>query len=70
MKEFLSREGAAFTVKNVEEDDRAYDELIAFGFRVVPLTVIGDRSIKGYDPDALSAALADLRAAPDASGQS
>jgi glutaredoxin len=70
VKEFLSREGAAFTVKNVEDDDRAYEELIALGFRVVPLTVIGDRLIKGYDVDALSAALADFRAAPDASGQS
>ena len=59
-----------FTVKNIEEDDRAYDELIARGFRVVPLTVIGDRLIKGYDAAALSAALAELRAAPAASGQS
>jgi glutaredoxin len=70
VKELLSREGAAFTVKNVEEDDRAYDELIAFGFRVVPLTVIGDRRIKGYDVDALTAALAALRGGPKADGQS
>ena len=49
-------------MKNVEEDDRAYDELIALGFRVVPVTMIGDRLIKGYDAAALSAALADLRA--------
>ena len=70
MKELLSREGAAFTVKNVEEDDRAYDELIALGFRVVPLTVIGDRRIRGYDVAALTAALAALRGAPPVDGQS
>ena len=29
MKEFLSLEGVAFTAKNVDEDDRAYDELVA-----------------------------------------
>jgi glutaredoxin len=60
VKEFLSREGAAFTVKNVEEDDRAYDELIALGVRVVPVTIIGGRTIKGYDPAALTEALGAL----------
>ena len=70
MEEFLSRAGAAFTVKNVEEDDRAYDELIAFGFRVVPVTVIGDRRIKGFDPAALSEALSALDGQPDAGARS
>jgi glutaredoxin len=51
-----------FTAHNVDEDDRAYDELIARGFRTVPVTFIGDRIVKGYDVDALTAALADLRA--------
>jgi hypothetical protein len=45
--------------KNVDEDDGAYDELLARGFRAVPVTVIGTRAIAGYDPDALEAALAD-----------
>lgn len=70
MKEFLSREGAAFTVKNVEEDDRAYDELIAYGFRVVPVTLIGDRTIKGYDPGALADALRSLPERTDTDVQS
>ena len=60
MKELLSREGAAFTAKNVDEDGRAYDELIARGFRTVPVTFIGDRAIKGFDPVALTRALAEL----------
>jgi glutaredoxin len=58
VKEFLSREGVAFTAKNVDEDDRAYDELIARGFRTVPLTIIGERAVKGYDPAALKSAIA------------
>jgi hypothetical protein len=29
VKEFLSREGHRFDVKNIEEDDAAYDELIS-----------------------------------------
>ena len=58
MKEFLSRAGRTFTVKIVDEDDAAYDELVAIGYRTVPLTVIGDRVVKGFDPDALTKALA------------
>ena len=58
MKEFLSREGVAFTVKNVDEDDRAYDELVARGWRTVPVTIVGDRVIKGYDSSALKRAIA------------
>jgi adenosylhomocysteine nucleosidase len=70
VEEFLSRAGAAFTVRNIEEDDRAYDELIAYGFRVVPLTIIGDRTIKGYDPAALTEALKALGAPADSDAQS
>ena len=58
MKEFLSRAGAVFTVMNVDEDDRAYDALLARGLRTVPVTIIGDRVIRGYDPAALEQALA------------
>ncbi len=60
MKEFLSRERASFTVRNIDEDDRAYDELMARGFRTVPTTIIGERAIKGYDPDALKSAITEL----------
>ena len=49
MKEFLSREGLPFTARNVDEDDAAYDELIARGWRTVPVTVFGDQVVKGYD---------------------
>ena len=58
MKEFLSHAGAAFTVMNVDEDDRAYDALIARGLRTVPVTLVGDQVIRGYDPAALEQALA------------
>ena len=58
MKEFLSRAGATFTVMNVDEDDRAYEALLARGLRSVPVTIVGDRVIRGYDPAALEQALA------------
>ena len=58
MKEFLSREQQPFIEKNVEDDDSAYDELIALGFRAVPVTMVNGRSITGFDEAALRAALA------------
>jgi glutaredoxin len=57
VKAWLSREGVPFTARNVEEDDAAYDELIARGFRTVPLTLIGERAVKGFDEAALRDAL-------------
>jgi len=57
VKEFLSRRGKAFTVRLVDEDDTAYDELLALGFRAVPVTVIGDEKIVGFNPAALTKAL-------------
>jgi glutaredoxin len=62
VKEFLSREGVEFTAYNVDEDESAYDALIARGFRTVPVTLIGERSLTGFDPAALSSAIADWRA--------
>jgi glutaredoxin-like protein NrdH len=62
VKELLSREGLPFTAHNVDEDERAYDELIARGFRTVPVTVFGDQMVKGYDVPALTAAIAAWRA--------
>jgi hypothetical protein len=62
VKELLSREGLPFTAHNVDEDDRAYDELIARGFRTIPVTVFGDQMVKGYDVPALAAAIAVWRA--------
>jgi hypothetical protein len=37
---------------NVDEDDRAYDALLARGLRSVPVTIVGDLVIRGYDPAA------------------
>ncbi len=61
MKEFLSREGVPFTAYNVDEDAGAYDELIARGFRTVPITIVGERALMGNDPAALADAIAEWR---------
>ena len=62
MKELLSREGVPFTAHNVDEDDRAYDDLIARGYRTIPVTVFDDRTIvMGFDQTALMNAIAGWR---------
>jgi glutaredoxin len=66
VKEFLSRERVPFAAHNVDEDDRAYDDLIGRGFRTVPVTLIGGRALIGYDPEALAAAIAEWRASGSA----
>ena len=58
MKEFLSRAGHTFTERLVDEDDAAYDELLALGYRAVPVTVIGDQIVAGFDEAKLTTALA------------
>ena len=58
MKEFLSREGHTFEARNIEDDDSAYDELMALGARAVPVTVIDKQVVIGFDQARLRAALA------------
>jgi len=59
VKEFLSRNGHTFTVHVVDEDANAYDALLALGYRTVPVTVIGNHVVPGFDPAALTKALED-----------
>ena len=61
MKELLSRKGVPFTAYNVDEDERAYDELLARGWRTVPVTIIGERILKGFNPVELEGAIAEWR---------
>ena len=50
-----------FTAFNVDEDDRAYDELLARGWRTIPVTVLGELVVKGFDQEALTAVIAAWR---------
>jgi hypothetical protein len=58
VKEFLSLAGRTFDVKVVDEDDAAYDALLRMGYRTVPVTVVGNVVVQGFDRDALAKALA------------
>ena len=65
MKELLSHAGVPFLVRNVELDLDAYHELLARGFRAVPVTIVGDGpgaiAIRGFDDAALRKTLLDQK---------
>jgi hypothetical protein len=58
VKEFLSRAGRTFTVRNVDQEPEAFNEMVALGLMSIPVTVIGDYVIRGYDERKLKEALA------------
>ena len=49
--------GRAFVERNVDTDLDAYDELVARGWRAVPMTFAGGAAIRGFDEAALGKAL-------------
>jgi len=57
VKEFLSRSGREFVVKNVDEDPEAFNELVALGIMTIPVTLVDDYVVRGYDEKKLRAAL-------------
>jgi hypothetical protein len=58
VKEFLSRTGRPFTVKNVDDDPEAFNEMVALGIMTIPVTIVGDYVVRGYDEKKLREALA------------
>jgi hypothetical protein len=57
VKEFLSRAGRSFTVRNVDEDPEAFNDMVALGIMQIPVTIVGDYVIRGYDERKLKEAL-------------
>jgi len=57
VKEFLSRNGLDFTVKNVDADTDAFNEMVALGLMTIPVTIVDDVVVRGYDEKKLRAAL-------------
>jgi hypothetical protein len=57
VKEFLSRNGLEFTVKNVDDDPDAFNEMVALGLMTIPVTIVDDTVVRGYDEKRLRTAL-------------
>jgi glutaredoxin 3 len=55
--EYLSQKGVEFTEKNVAHNPEAVQELMAMGLRSLPVIVIGDQRLRGFNPKAIDEAL-------------
>ncbi len=56
--EYLSQKGVAYTEKNVALDPDAVQELVGMGLRSLPVIVIGEGRLSGFNPSAIDTALA------------
>jgi glutaredoxin len=57
VKEFLSRNGLDFTVKNVDADTDAFNEMVALGLMTIPVTIVDDVVVRGFDERKLRVAV-------------
>ena len=58
MKEFLSQKGVKYTDYDVSTDAHARDEMVAkSGMMAVPVVVVGDEVVVGFNRDRLEALL-------------
>ena len=56
--EYQSKKGEEFTEKNVARNPEAVQELMSMGVRSLPLILIGDKRLSGFNPKAIDEALA------------
>jgi glutaredoxin 3 len=56
--EYLSQKGVQFTEKNVARSPEAVQELMSMGVRSLPLILIGDKRLSGFNPKVIDEALA------------
>ena len=55
--EYLSQKGIPFTERNVGRDPKAREELMALGLLSLPVIIIGDKRLTGFNPAQIDAAL-------------
>lgn len=51
VKQMLESEGIPFEVRDVMASEEYQQEVEKFGFMGVPVTVIGDKAVKGFNPE-------------------
>ncbi|MEH7236703.1 glutaredoxin family protein [Bacillus sp. JJ1562] len=51
VKKVLTEHGIPFDVRNIAENEVYQKEVERFGFLGVPVTVVGDRAVKGFTPE-------------------
>jgi len=57
VKQFLTAKGVPFTIRDIAEDEQAMRELERLGVAQVPVIVVDDQVIMGFDRTKLQKAL-------------
>lgn len=53
VKKVLLEEGIPFEVRDITTNEKNKREVEKFGFLGVPVTVVGDKAVKGFNPELL-----------------
>ena len=56
-KEYLTRKGIAFEVRDIRKNSKYLEELIDGGYNSTPVTMIDGKAVVGFDPNQLDALL-------------
>ncbi|MDR4889691.1 glutaredoxin family protein [Fredinandcohnia sp. QZ13] len=51
VKKVLTENGIPFDVRNIAENEVYQQEVERYGFLGVPVTVVGERAVKGFTPE-------------------
>jgi len=51
VKKMLTEEGVSFEVRDITKSEDYKKEVEKYGFLGVPVTVVGDRAVKGFNPE-------------------
>ncbi len=57
VKAYLKEHDVPFVEKNVHKDKVARAELLGMGYLSIPVTIIGDKHLQGFEPEQLKEAL-------------
>ena len=57
VKNYLKQREIEFTDKNIHKDRASRQELLGMGFKSIPVTIIGEHVIQGFDRKKLAVAL-------------
>ncbi|MFC8684521.1 glutaredoxin family protein [Brevibacillus porteri] len=60
LKTYLTEQNISFEERNIDEKEEYFQELSRLGILSVPLTVIGEKHILGFNPTRIKKALAAL----------
>jgi glutaredoxin-like protein NrdH len=61
VKEMLTSEGIDFEVRDLMANPVYQEEVEKFGFMGIPVTAVGDKAVKGFNPGELNKLLEEVR---------